>query len=154
MNKEIYTKYKEKFLSGDNTKCYSFFKKNNLKIELGYCEIMQGHLNKAYKIFEGCLDENTRACWAMFMLQIILNRVTVAPKYFEIRNFLEIDLNLLFKYKKLNYIEKIMASAKFLSNYNPETCKYIGRVLWANRFIKEAVMYLLAGKNILYNDKL
>ena len=149
---ELYLKYREKFLSGDDNKCRAYFEKNGYYVEFAYCELVLGRLDKAYKIFDKHCKENTRAYWGKFLLQMILNKVSIMPTYFEIRNFLEIDINILLTYKKYNYVEKIISFANFMSEYNPETYKYIGRVLWTNNFIKESLLFLEGGKNILYKD--
>ncbi len=152
MVNEFYLKYREQFLNGDIYKCKAYFEKNAYYVEAAYCELVLGHLDKAYKIFDKYAEENTRASWGKFLLQMIYNKVFITPKYFEIRNFLEIDINILLTYKKYNFVEKILAFANYMSRFNPETCKYIGRVLWANGYIKEAVMFLENGKKILYKD--
>ena len=148
----IYLKYKNNFLNGDSHKCRAYFEKVGAWLEVGYCDLISGRFDKAYKIFENYSEENTRANWAMFLVRLLTNKISYAPSYFDIRNFLEIDINLFFVYKKFQYIEKILNMAKYLSEYNPETCKYIGRVLWANNYIVESIMYLESAKNILYND--
>lgn len=149
---EVYNKYVEQFLNGNNSKCRAYFEKIGAFVEMAYCDLVQGKLDKAYKVFDRLEEENTRAKWGKFLIQIIKNDLTAEPQYFEIRNFLEIDINILMTYKKFNYIEKILNYSKFMARCNPETLKYIGRVLWANNFIQEAVMFLENGKNLLYND--
>lgn len=147
-----YEKIKEKFLSGNPEGCEAFFEKNNFLIEAGYCCIISDNLNKARELFLRASEYDRRAAWGLLLLQMIEGKITIYPTYFEIRNFLEIDLNLLILYCKADYIEKIICYADFMTLYNPECYKFIGRAFWANNFIPAAMFFLRKAKDKMYND--
>lgn len=74
------------------------------------------------------------------------------PTYFQIRNFLELDLSILILYCKGEYVEKIIRYADFMAYYNPECYKFIGRAFWANNLMSAAMFFLRRAKDKFYQD--
>ena len=81
-----------------------------------------------------------------------MNELTPYPTYFEIRNFLEIDLNLLINYQKGQFVEELIKYADIFSSVNSETYKYFGRVFWNNELYSYGKFFLEQAKNYLYQD--
>lgn len=152
MNASEYERVKTDFLSGRIKGCNSFFEDNGCLLEAGYCCLMLDKLDKAQKHFLALNGRDDRAEWALFLLCMIQDSVKTGPTYFQIRNFLEIDLNLLMLYCKGEYIEKIIKYADFMAYYNPESYKFIGRVFWANDFMPAAKLFLRKAKDKFYQD--
>lgn len=147
-----YESVKQDFLSGRISGCKSYFEQHNHYVEAGYCCIILDQLEKAEKFFQMAKDYDIRAVWGLLLLQMINDDIKTFPTYFEIRNFLEIDLNILILYCKEKYIEKIIRYADFMAYYNPECYKFIGRVFWANKLMSAAMFFLRRGKDKLYQD--
>ncbi len=147
-----YEQVKTDFLSGKIDGCASFFEKHNFKLEAGYCYLIQGDFIKAKKLFEAISDENSRARWAIVLLQMLEGNVIQDPTYFDIRNFLEIDLNIFIKYYKGDYVEQIIRYSDYMQYFNPECYKFIGRVFWANNMLPAALFFLRKAKDKFYND--
>lgn len=147
-----YVQMKNKFLSGQLGGCESFFKKHGYSLEYGYCLIIDGDFDGAESVFEKIYEENPRARWGIVLIQMLKGYVNHNPTYFEIRNFLEIDLDIFIKYYKGEYIEKIMRYSELLSYFNLESCKYMGRVFWANNLMPAAMYFLRKAKDVFYND--
>lgn len=139
-------------LSGTNLECQQFFAEKKSLLELGYCEILSDNLENAKKIFNIIIDEDIRAVWGLFMISLIEGDVKKYPSYFELRNFLEIDLNLLISYYKGSYVENIIRYADFMFTINPEVYKFIGRVLYNNGYQEQAMFFLNRAKSYFYND--
>ena len=148
----IYEKEKEKLLTNLDTDCQQFFIKKGYTLELGYSALIQEDLEKAKEIFKTINDTDIRANWALFMISLIEGDVKFYPTYFELRNFLEIDLNILIHYFKGDYVEKIIRYADFLFTINPEVHKFIGRVLYNNGYEEQAMFFLDRAKNYFYTD--
>ena len=90
-----YEKEKNKMLtSALDDGCQRFFEKNNFLLELGYTKILTEQLNEAKSIFQSICEKDIRAKWALMLVNILLSEPAIYPAYFEIRNFLEIDLHL------------------------------------------------------------
>ena len=148
----IYEKEKEKLLTNLDDDCQQFFIKKGYPLELGYSALIQEDLGKAKEIFKTINDSDIRANWALFMISLIEGDVKFYPTYFELRNFLEIDLNILMHYFKGDYVEKIIRYADFMFTINPEVHKFIGRVLYNNGYEEQATFFLNRAKNYFYTD--
>lgn len=147
-----YQMVKNDFLSGRIKGCAAYFEEHNYYLEAGYCYLILDKLDKAEKSFQHIKDYDDRACWGLFLLQMIQGDIKSFPTYFQVRNFLELDLNILILYCKGDYIENIIRYADFLAYYNPEGYKFIGRVFWANGFIPAAKLFLRKAKDKFYQD--
>ena len=151
MNLESYRETKSKFLSGD----YSgekFFRENDCFLEYGYCKFLQGKLDEAKQSFDKIKSFDFRASWALKLIQFILSSNITMPSYFQIRNFLEIDLNLLLQAGQAEFIENILKYSDLLYKINPETYKFISRVMLNNNFEDVAIYYLMKAKDKFYYD--
>ena len=147
-----YRQVKNDFLSGRFKGCKSFFKKNGYYVEAGYCDIILDNLKEAEQDFNVALEYDRRAHWGLLLIQMIKGDISMRPTYFEVRNFLEMDLSSLILYGKSKYIEQIIRYADFLAFYNMECYKFIGRSFWANNYIPAAMFFLRLAKDKLYND--
>lgn len=147
-----YKTAKKDFLSAKFKGCKAFFESHNYKLEQAYCEIILDNLQKAQRIFEELEQQDTRAHWGLVMLEFIKGCVSRYPTYFELRNFLEIDLNILINYCKGDYVEKIVRYADFMFTINPETHKFIGRVFLNNDMLPQAMFFLNRAKDNFYQD--
>jgi tetratricopeptide (TPR) repeat protein len=147
-----YKKAKENLLTNRTLECQHFFAQKGYPLELGYCKLLSEDLESAKKIFFSIKDSDIRASWALFMISMIEDNITEYPTYFGLRNFLEIDLNILITYYKGNYIENIIRYADFLFTINPEVHKFIGRVLYINDYKEQAMYFIDRAKNYFFND--
>lgn len=147
-----YKTAKNNFLSGKFQGCKKFFEANGNKLEQAYCEIILDNLKGARKIFEDIEQNDARAHWGLIILDFIKGAVSKYPTYFELRNFLEIDLNLLIMYCKGDYVEKIIRYADFMYTINPEVYKFIGRVFLNNGMKTQAMFFLIRAKDRFYQD--
>ena len=147
-----YKKAKENLLTDRTLECQHFFAQKGYPLELGYCKVLSDDLESAKKIFTLIKDSDVRASWALFMISLIEGNIVEYPTYFGLRNFLEIDLNILIHYFKGNYVENIIRYADFMFTINPEVHKFIGRVLYINRFEDSAMFFLERAKNYFFND--
>jgi len=150
--KSEYESVKTDFLSGRIKGCGAYFEEKGYPLEAGYCYLILDKLDKAEKFFQQLKDYDNRACWGLFLLQMIKNDIKSFPSYFQVRNFLELDLNILILYCKGDYIENVIRYADFMAYYNPECYKFIGRVFWANGFIPAAKLFLRKAKDKFYQD--
>lgn len=143
---------KEKFLAAQDLGCRQFFLDNNYLLEYAYCELVSDNLQVAKEIFSSLREKDVRANWAYLMTCFIEGTINEYPTYFELRNFLEIDLNILISYYKGDYVENILRYSDFMFTINPETYKFIGRVLYNNNLEEQAMFFLNRAKSYFYND--
>ena len=146
-----YQEAKNRFLSGDYS-VEDFFKQNNFLLECAYCKLISGDLTEAEVVFSKLSAQDFRADWAIKLISFIQNKVLVIPSYFQIRNFLEIDLNLLLQAGQAQFVENIINGADLFYSVNPESYKFIARVMLNNDFVEIALYYLNKAKERFYND--
>lgn len=147
-----YKNAKEKLLVNLDNDCRQFFVKNGCILECGYYHLINENLEEAKKQFSLIKDYDIRANWALIMISMIEGDVREYPTYFQIRNFLEIDLNILIHYYKGEYVEKIIRYCDFMFSINPEAYKFIGRVLYNNNLEPQARFFLEKAKNYFWQD--
>lgn len=148
---ESYQDAKDKFLSGDFS-VEKFFLQNGFFLEYGYCRLLSGDVKTALSAFNKILDYDFRADWAKKIIGFIEGNIISIPSYFQIRNFLEIDLNLLLKAGQAQFIENIINCADLLYEENPESYKFIARVMLYNDFAEIALYFLKKARDKFYYD--
>ncbi len=147
-----YSKAKENLLAAQDLGCRQFFLENGYMLEYAYSLLLDDNLTQAKQIFESLKEKDIRAHWACCLISFIEGEISEYPTYFEIRNFFEIDLNILISYYKGDYVEKILRYADFLFSVNPETYKFIGRVLYNNNMESQALFFLERAKCYFFHD--
>lgn len=147
-----YKKAKERLLTNLDADCQQFFLKKGHVLELAYGFLICGNLEEAKKNFSLIKENDNRARWALTMISFIEGDVREYPTYFQLRNFLEIDLNILIHYFKGDYVEKVIRYCDYMFNINPEVYKFIGRVLYNNNLEQPAMYFLEKAKSYFWND--
>lgn len=148
---EAYRDAKKRFLKGDYS-VSTFFKGNGFFLEYAYCCLLKGDVEEARKSFLKIEKSDSRANWGRILIQFINCYVLDLPSYFQIRNFLEIDLDLLIKSGQPQFVENIINGADLFYSVNPESYKFISRVMINNDFTDIALYYLLKAKDKFYTD--
>jgi len=141
----------DKFLSGDFSG-EDFFKQNDFALEYGYCRLLSGDAEGAKSSFLKIAKQDFRADWGRKLVQFIQGYVSNVPSYFQIRNFLEIDLNLLIRAGQAQFVENIINGADLFYSINPESYKFIARAMYNNDFAEVALYYLQKAKDKFYYD--
>lgn len=147
-----YQKAKEELLAGKLEDCQQFFAKNGYMLEEAYARLLSNDMAGAKVLFSFIKERDIRAHWALFMISLLEDNVQEYPSYFELRNFLEIDLNILITYYKGDYVEKIIRYADYMYTINPEVHKFIGRVLYNNGLVEQGLFFLNRAKSYFYHD--
>lgn len=151
MTLDSYIEAKKEFLSGDFSS-EDFFKQNNYLLEYGYCRLLEGDVSAASAAFSQMADKDFRANWAEKLTKFIQGQIIDFPSYFQIRNFLEIDLNLLLQAGQAQFVENIIDCSNLFYSINPESYKFIARVMFNNDFVDVALYYLNKAKGKFYYD--
>ncbi len=152
MKQDKYQQVKNDFLSGKIKGCRAYFESHGHNIESAYTNLVLGNLSKAEKLFEKEAPIDTRAHWGLILLQMLSGDIVTPPTYFEIRNFLEVDLSILLTYCQGNFIERIIKNADMMAYYNLECYKFIGRAFWAHNYMPAAMFYLRRACERMYKD--
>lgn len=133
-------------------KAQDYFNKANNVYGCAYCEFLKGNLKetKAYLMIEK--EPSIASNWLNYLCEILQNNFACYTTYFQIRNFYEQDLEMLFKYDQKNFINKILHLGNILGKYNGEIHKFNGRVLKNNGYLDYAEECLLKSVDVCYND--
>ena len=119
-------------------------------LEHAYLAVINDDLNSAELVFSNL--DSPRARWGVTLVSILKGFMTRYPTYFEIRNFLEIDLDFLLKNNKINYVEQCLGALEVLSAINQETYKFAARVMLENNLYSAALKYMDKSKQIYFKD--
>lgn len=151
MSVDSYQEAKTRFLSGDFS-VKDFFEQNDFILEYAYCKLLSGDVQGAKNEFLKIADKDFRGDWGKKCIQFIEGNIVNTPSYFQVRNFLEIDLNLLIQAGQAEFVEEIINGADLFYSINPESYKFISRVMLYNDFTDIALFYLKKAKDKFYCD--
>jgi len=135
----------------DYSKAAEIFNQVNGYYQAGFCELLQGNIDKAKEIWEK-LPENSIVQWGTSLLGFIILDAKLSPSFLQIRNYLECDIAYLIKADKLNYAENLIAYSEFLASIHPEAYKFIGKALFNTGYPNLAMNYYNKGKDFIPND--
>lgn len=143
---------KTELINGNINEAYLYFEKAQNIYGCAYCKFIKKRLDEAKILLRLMKESSSIANWLFVLISIVQNDVSENPTYFQIRNFYEQDLELLFNYKNYDYIQKILDKSSYFEKYNREIYKYSARVLLNNNHIDLAKKMLKKSLEILYND--
>lgn len=154
-----YLKNKERLLNGDLKEAKTFFAKNGYTLEYAYCKLLEDDLKGAKQLFSRTKDFDNRALWGYKIVSILQKKFTTEeinydeiPTFFQLRNFLEVDLSLLMKYNKGNYVEILCAYSDIFASINAESYKFYARAFHFNHYPQFAQFFANKAKDFFYND--
>lgn len=145
-----YIEAKTRLEKGHPEGCIDFFKENNYPLEYGYSLVLSGELDNAVNVFTSV--DSLRADWMLKLIPIIKKSFSLYPTYFQIRNFLEIDLSMFFEANKIQYINNIMLASEMFQRINNESYKCFGRALLKNGYPNEAKIFFDRSLEQCYRD--
>ena len=128
------------------------YEKLNMLYEHGRCELLCGNIEKTRNIWNEIKTENSATLWGKSLLEFINLYVINIPSFFQIRAFLEVDLDAMLKANLITYCENIVNGAHLLERNNQESYKFIGRVFINNNYYDLAYLFLQKAKDVCYVD--
>ena len=137
---------------GNLQKAYYYFDLAKNLLGCGYCKFLEGDISQAEVIMTILKNSSPLADWILFLINLLRCDTSSIPSYFQIKNFYEQDLEMLFALKKEQTAEKIIKKNNILEKYNREIYKMTARVLINNRKHQEAQTYLKKSIDICYKD--
>ncbi len=138
--------------NGNLKEAYDYFNKIQSIFGCAYCKFLNCETGEAKILLNLVKDSSSAVNWLLFLISIIEDNISENPTYFQIRNFYEQDLEMIFRYKKIEYAQKIIVSNPYLENFNKEIYKYSARVLYNNNYLTEAEKLLKKSLDIFFND--
>lgn len=130
----------------------SLYEKLDMHYEYGRVLLLNGKLNDAKSIWYELEPDSPLVLWGRSLIQFIERYVVDVPGFFQIRSFLEVDLDALMRAKQYEFCENIINCADLMAKNNTECYKFIGRVFVNHRLYDIAKIYLQRAKDICYSD--
>ncbi len=131
---------------------FEYFNKAKNVLACAYCKFLTGEISEAKVILVMLNNTSPAANWLLSLISVLENNTEYQPTYFQIRNFYEQDLEMLFLYKQNSTIEKIINKLYYFENFNKEIYKYTSRVLFNNGYIKQAEVLIKKSLSLWYKD--
>lgn len=145
-----YEEAKKLLENGEAERVIDYFKSNNHQLEYGYACLLTGDLARAESILSPLTS--ARAEWGYKIIPFLKGEHGEFPSFFQIRNFLELDITLFFKYGQIEFIQNILNIADFFQDINRETYKFLGRVLFKHGYYGAAKTFMDKSLSDYYND--
>lgn len=133
-------------------KASDIFKSIRSDYEYGRCQLLMGNMDTTVEIWNSIKEDSPPLLWGKSLLEFINLYVVNVPSFFQIRAFLEMDLDALLKAQLINYCENIANGAHIFARNNQESYKFIGRVFVNNNYYDLAKLYLHEAKKLCYID--
>lgn len=131
---------------------FEYFNKAENILGCAYSKFLQGDLDEA-RIFLALIKDTSPAVnWLLGLIDLLYDNYKTEFTYFQIRNFYEEDLEMLFLYNQTRIAEEIIKRNKFFETFNKEIYKYSARVLFNNKYYEQAKILLKKSLDIFYKD--
>jgi tetratricopeptide (TPR) repeat protein len=136
----------------DYKKASLIYSKLGMLYEFGRCELLQGNISNTQDIWNNIKVDSPASLWGRSLLEFINLYVVHVPTFFQIRAFLEVDLDAMLNANLITYCENLVNGAHLLATSNQESYKFIGRVFVNNNHFDLAHIYLQRAKELCYID--
>lgn len=143
---------KELFYKGDYKGALELFKSDDCRYEAGLCTLLLGDEKEAECFWKKDKNPDIATSWGLIVLDLIKLKIKQRPSFFQVRAFLEVYLNLFIVNNHLRWAENIISASDIIVKSNPETYKFIARVLFANGYFNLVEKFIEESKNIFYFD--
>lgn len=125
---------KELFYNHDYKRAIDIFLELKETYEAGLCFFLLKDLNSARKFFEIKKNDCPASNFGLLVINIIEGKEIFPAKFFQIRSFLEIYINLMIENSLFDWAQKVIDHWGYFTSINCETPKFIARVLNANNY--------------------
>ncbi len=136
----------------DFSSALSIYKRLGMMYEYGRILLIQGCLKEAKSVWYNLDVDSSIVLWGRSLIQFIERYVSVVPGFFQIRSFLEVDLDALMRARQYEFCENIINCADLMAQNNTECYKFIGRVFVNHKLYDIAKLYLQKAKEVCYAD--
>ena len=154
-----YEQNKQKLFNGDLKNSKTFFAKNGYVLETAYCKLLEEDYKGAKHLFLTLRDKDTRAQWGYKIASILQRKHSTEPinadelpSFFQLRNFLEVDLNLFIQYNKGDFVQILCAYSDAFADINLESYKFFARAFHFNGYPEFADYFIQKAKDYFYKD--
>ena len=142
---------KDYFYKKDYKTALKLFLKDEDYYGAGLCSLLLCNTKRA-SIFWS-INKNCPACkWGLSILNFIQLKKDKIPAFFQTRAQLEVYLNLLIENNLIEWAQNVVSCSDVFFKANPESYKFIARVLYANGYFKLAITFCKKSLRYFYSD--
>lgn len=145
-------KAKKLFYNKQYNEAKELFCKLNLTYEAGLSCFLMKDIIGAKNFFSKKVNLCPASDFGITIINIVENKNIQKLGYFQVRSFLEVFINLLIENEIYDWAQKIIDRYNIFTQANPETPKFIARVLHANGYDKAVHPFAKLAKEICPKD--
>ena len=142
---------KDYFYNKDYKTALKLFLQNQNYYGAGLCSLLLCNTKRA-KIFWSINKNCPASKWGLCILDYIQLKKGKLPTFFQTRAQLEVYLNLLIENNLIEWAQNIVSCSDLFFRANPESYKFIARVLYANGYFKLAIAFCKKSLRYFYSD--
>ena len=101
--------------------------------EYGRCLLFQGKLEKTRALWTSLAPDTPAVLWGCSLLEFIDMYVVHLPTFFQIRSFLEMDLDALLTAGQIKFAENIINGADLFAKTNTESYKFFNNSVYCGQ---------------------
>lgn len=140
------------FYQKDFQKAFEIFNNEKDYYSAGLCCLLMQKKELAKKYWK--MNASSNDCsWGLIVLDIInLKTPRKKPSFFQTRAFLEIYINLFLENNLVEWAQNMVNACDIFYLSNPESYKFIARVLFSNGYFDLAVTFCKKTLKLFYSD--
>lgn len=140
------------FYQKDYQKAFEIFNNEKDYYGAGLCCLLMQKKELAQKYWK--MNSSSNDCsWGLMVLDIInLKTPRKKPSFFQTRAFLEIYINLFLENNLIEWAQNMVNACDVFYLSNPESYKFIARVLFSNGYFDLAVTFCKKSLKLFYSD--
>lgn len=144
---------KKFFYSKDIKSAYEMFiKSEDYLYEAGLCALLLKDEKTAKKLWKKSQNISPASGFGLCVLDYIHLKTTKIPTFFQTRAQLEIYINLFIEHGLIEWAQNLVSCNECFVEANPESYKFISRVLFANGYFKLAIHFCKKSLDMFFCD--
>ncbi len=149
---DLILKAKELFDKKEYESAKDIFLKENKLYEAGLCFLLCNDIKNARACWKKDKENVFASSWGLNVLDYIQRKVKRLPSFLQIRAFYELYINLLIENNLIEYAQNLINVYYELTKSNPETLKFVARVLNAKGYDDLSLEFIKRIKDFGYID--
>jgi len=134
-------------------KAKDIFLNRNMLYEAAFCALLTGNAKGARLILDEIKTPSSASEWGLIICDVVEKKpLHRQPKYFQVRAFLEIYINLFLENELWDFADNVINSYKYFTRVNSEVPKFIARVLSVWGYFDLVHEFCALAKKICYYD--
>jgi len=127
------------------------YERLNDTYQAGYCALLKGDIKRVQRFWHPVLERQPNH-WCLTLYGLVTKQLQTCPTLLQVRHYIETDIETIIDARRTDYLDNLLSYVEFLSQFNLETPKMVGRALMYSGKLDIAGPYLVRGQAALPND--